>query len=105
MLGLPPGTYEPVAYDGYYAMLAPLSVGPHTIEIPGRGVWLGTTFDTHALYNITIKKLTRERLRLTGAPVEGWRDRPGAIPLSASHADRGRGGHARPVDGHGATPR
>ena len=54
ILGLAPGTYAPVAYDGYYAMLKPLSVGRHVIKIHGRGVWFESIFDTQATYNLTV---------------------------------------------------
>ncbi len=33
VFGVEPGAYYPAAADGYYAMLAPLSVGRHTIHI------------------------------------------------------------------------
>ena len=33
VLGLDPGVYYPAAAEGYYAMLAPLSAGEHTIHI------------------------------------------------------------------------
>lgn len=56
VLGLSPGTYSPVAYDGYYAMLAPLPAGKHVIKIHGQGVWIdGSTFDTQATYDLTVK--------------------------------------------------
>jgi hypothetical protein len=32
MLGLPPGQYGMIVDDGYYLILAPLSVGTHTIH-------------------------------------------------------------------------
>lgn len=55
VFGVPPGTYTPNVADGYWLMLAPLSVGAHTLhfkaEITG-GVFAGTVIEV--TYHLTV---------------------------------------------------
>jgi len=46
----PPGVYSPSVDDGYYALLAPLSVGQHTLHIHGES----SGFVLDVTYNLTI---------------------------------------------------
>ncbi len=46
---VPSGTYTPAASDGYYLMLAPLSVGSHTI------IFKAPDFGVDVTYNLTVK--------------------------------------------------
>jgi hypothetical protein len=52
--GVPPGTYTPQISDGYWVMLAPLSVGAHTIHFKGVVDFFGTPFETEVTYHLTI---------------------------------------------------
>lgn len=51
-LDAPAGTKSPAVDAGYYLLLAPLSVGEHTIHIGGSFDLLGVTFDN--TFNITV---------------------------------------------------
>jgi hypothetical protein len=44
------GSPQPAVSDGYWLMLAPLSVGTHTIHFHETGTW----FDTEATYTLTV---------------------------------------------------
>jgi hypothetical protein len=55
LFGLPAGHYAPVAYDGYYAMLAPLPPGSHTLVIHGAAMWFGSPFELTVTYHLTVK--------------------------------------------------
>lgn len=46
----PPGVYSPSIDDGYYSLLAPLSVGQHTLHIHGES----SGFVLDVIYNLTI---------------------------------------------------
>ena len=50
IFGVPQGTYTPQISDGYWVMLAPLSVGTHTIHFKGI---LGS-FETEVTYVLTV---------------------------------------------------
>jgi hypothetical protein len=49
---IPAGTYPDQVSEGYYLMLAPLSVGSHTIHFIGE---TNTGFTTDVTYNLTIQ--------------------------------------------------
>jgi hypothetical protein len=51
-LNAPAGTTSPAVDAGYYLLLAPLSVGKHTIHVGGSFDALGVTFDN--TFNITV---------------------------------------------------
>jgi hypothetical protein len=53
----PAGTYSPVIDDGFYVMLKPLSVGPHTVQFAGASSGcplIGGPFSAGATYNLTV---------------------------------------------------
>lgn len=50
--GVPAGTYSPQVADGYYMLLAPLSVGPHSISLH---VISSLGFEYSITYNITVE--------------------------------------------------
>ena len=52
----PPGVYSLSVDDGYYALLAPLSVGQHTVHIHGES----TGFVLDVTYNLTIVRVSLE---------------------------------------------
>jgi hypothetical protein len=49
---VPAGTYSPQVADGYYMLLAPLSVGAHTIVVH---VISSLGFEYVITYNITVQ--------------------------------------------------
>ena len=51
-VSLAAGSYSPGIDDGYYTLLAPLSVGTHTLHIQGQVPMAGVTIDV--TYNLTI---------------------------------------------------
>jgi hypothetical protein len=52
--GTPEGTYEPTVADGFYALLTPLSPGPHTISFGGTGLFLGGPFSQDITYHLVV---------------------------------------------------
>lgn len=52
LLGEEPGTYGPSVDAGYYLMLAPLSVGEHTLHFTGSLTFFGLNLDV--MYNLTV---------------------------------------------------
>lgn len=57
LFGIDPGTYSPTIDDGYYVMLKPLSVGPHTLHFEGASAGcplIGSPFSVDVMYDITI---------------------------------------------------
>jgi hypothetical protein len=56
LLGLPAGTTSPSVSDGYHMMLAPLSVGQHTLEFGGivSAPEINLTFIQDITYHITV---------------------------------------------------
>jgi hypothetical protein len=57
LFGITPGTYSPAIDDGYYVMLKPLSVGPHTLHFEGASAGcplIGGPFSVDVTYDITI---------------------------------------------------
>jgi hypothetical protein len=57
LLGAPEGATSPSVSDGYHVMLAPLSVGQHTLEFGGRldAPPLNLTFIQDVTYHITVQ--------------------------------------------------
>jgi hypothetical protein len=52
-----PGTYSPAIDDGFYVMLKPLSVGPHTLHFMGASAGcplIGSPFSVDVTYDLTI---------------------------------------------------
>ena len=54
LFALPPGTYKPAVSDGFYALIPPLSKGPHTLIFGGSGNFNGP-FTTKTIYHLTVK--------------------------------------------------
>ena len=57
LFGIDPGTYSPAIDDGFYVMLKPLSVGPHTLHFEGASAGcplIGGPFSVDVTYNLTI---------------------------------------------------
>lgn len=53
IFGLPGGPYHPCVDTGYYLMLAPLSVGSHTIHFAGANA--DNSFSVDVTYHLTVK--------------------------------------------------
>jgi hypothetical protein len=53
-LGVKEGTYAPTVADGYYLLLAPLAVGPHTISFGGAGTSFGAPFSENITYHLVV---------------------------------------------------
>lgn len=61
LLGLPAGTTSPAVSDGTFLMLAPLSVGAHTIQFSGAVVLPGFRFTLDITYHLTVAPRAHER--------------------------------------------
>ena len=59
-LGLNPGLYGPAVADGYWILLAPLSLGRHTIHF--KGGFVADGFSLEVTYHITVKPKSSVRL-------------------------------------------
>jgi len=61
VLGVPATTYSPVIDDGYYVMLAPMSVGTHTFAFSGSSTGcplMGGPFAVDVTYDLTVVPVT-----------------------------------------------
>jgi hypothetical protein len=57
LFGLSAGTYSPAIDDGFYVMLKPLGVGPHTVRFEGASAGcplIGGGFSVAVQYNLTV---------------------------------------------------
>ena len=69
LLGLPADTTSPAVSDGYFIMLAPLSVGEHTIHFTGAFVFTAAqdgfdfSFTLDITYHINVTRPSRDRDR------------------------------------------
>jgi len=61
LFGLDPGTYSPAIDDGFYVMLRPLGVGPHTVRFEGASAGcrlIGGGFSVAVQYDLTVVPVT-----------------------------------------------
>jgi hypothetical protein len=49
---VPPGIYSPAVDDGFYVLLGPLSVGPHTLHFHAKNA--SQKFEQDVTYNLTV---------------------------------------------------
>jgi hypothetical protein len=52
--GLPAGTYAPAVADGFYLLVAPLTVGHHTVTFGGTGTFAGGAAVQDITYNLVV---------------------------------------------------
>lgn len=55
LFGIDAGTYAPAVADGFYLLLAPLSLGPHTVTFGGQG-HLGSDFSQEITYRLVVTR-------------------------------------------------
>jgi len=63
LFAIGPGTYSPAIDDGFYVMLKPLSVGPHTVQFAGASAGcplIGGPFSVGVTYNLTVVAVSLE---------------------------------------------
>jgi hypothetical protein len=55
LFGVRAGVYAPAVADGFYLMLAPLSLGSHRINFGGKGRFAGSKFSQEITYNVFVQ--------------------------------------------------
>jgi hypothetical protein len=63
LFGIDAGTYSPAIDDGFYVMVNPLSVGPHTLHFEGASdgcTLLGGPFSVSVIYDLTVVPVSLE---------------------------------------------